>query len=145
MKKCGRCGIEKPLDEFSLRPSVKKGLVPRSYCKQCASEYSIKAQQALRESDPDRYREMKRANARNRTIKRYGLTPEDIQEMGNAQKWLCYMCGVDISEKYYLDHNHENGKVRKLLCFHCNVGLGHFRDSPDLLGKAISYLEEHDV
>lgn len=34
MKKCNRCGEEKPLDLFSIRKTAKDG--KQSYCKQCA-------------------------------------------------------------------------------------------------------------
>lgn len=30
--------------------------------------------------------------------------------------------------------------VRSLLCHPCNVGIGHFRESPELLQSAINYL-----
>ena len=145
MKKCGRCGIEKPLDEFNLRPSVKKGLVPQSYCKSCASNVSTNAQRAQQVNDPEGYREAKRVSKRKQTLRKYGITEEQVQAMGEAQNWICYMCPTDIRENHHIDHDHVTGKVRKLLCFHCNVGLGHFRDSIDLLKKAIAYLEEHSV
>jgi hypothetical protein len=44
----------------------------------------------------------------------------------------------------HIDHNHLTGKTRALLCDKCNVGLGSFRDNPDLLRKAAAYLEFHD-
>jgi len=40
------------------------------------------------------------------------------------------------------DHDHApGGLLRGMLCRGCNVGLGHFKDSPDTLRRAISYLE----
>ena len=33
--------------------------------------------------------------------------------------------------------------VRGFLCAPCNLGLGHFRDRPDLLCSAIQYLNVH--
>lgn len=44
---------------------------------------------------------------------------------------------------FVLDHCHETGRFRGYLCDRCNVGLGKFRDSPDLLGKAMLYLLRH--
>ncbi|HEX6077716.1 MAG TPA: endonuclease domain-containing protein [Micromonosporaceae bacterium] len=46
--------------------------------------------------------------------------------------------GRDYHE--HLDHDHDHGNVRGILCFNRNGGLGQFRDSPDLLHKAIGYL-----
>jgi Recombination endonuclease VII len=40
-----------------------------------------------------------------------------------------------------LDHDHNTGAPRKAICRFCNLGLGHFRDSADLLGKATAYLK----
>jgi hypothetical protein len=40
-----------------------------------------------------------------------------------------------------LDHCHTSLGVRGLLCRHCNSGLGMFRDRPDLMLRAIAYLE----
>ena len=42
------------------------------------------------------------------------------------------------------DHSHKTNKVRDLLCSQCNLGLGHAKDSIDLLNKAIKYLEHHE-
>jgi hypothetical protein len=47
-------------------------------------------------------------------------------------------------EKACIDHDHETGKPRGILCRMCNLGLGHFKDSPELLRKAAEYLERTD-
>ena len=36
--------------------------------------------------------------------------------------------------------DHETGRVRGLLCHHCNKALGGFKDSVEILTKAIKYL-----
>jgi hypothetical protein len=62
------------------------------------------------------------------------------------QHSVCRICGTDNpggrGKVFSVDHDHQTGKVRGLLCHHCNVGLGNFKDSIDILKKAISYLEE---
>lgn len=123
--------------------SVKKGPVPRSWCKQCEVDASAASQKAKRDADPEGVKRADRLNKRNQMAKRYGVTPEDVNKMGEDQEWKCAICGTDILEKPQIDHNHATGKARQLLCLHCNVGLGHFMDDTDLLEKAISYLKKH--
>lgn len=82
----------------------------------------------------------------------YGLEWDSYLEMYNNQKGCCDICGkfLDLdskmkTERPYVDHCHESGKVRSLLCQHCNSGLGHFKESPLSLLKAIQYLEKHNA
>ena len=46
-----------------------------------------------------------------------------------------------LTSKIVLDHDHDTGEVRGWICDSCNTGLGRFKDSVDLLKKAIDYLE----
>jgi hypothetical protein len=43
-----------------------------------------------------------------------------------------------------VDHNHATGVVRAILCSRCNSGLGLFCEDPDLMRRAIDYLETHN-
>lgn len=55
----------------------------------------------------------------------------------------CEICGVseeDYGRRLSLDHCHSSGKVRGLLCQPCNLGLGSFRDKPEVLLAAAAYL-----
>lgn len=83
--------------------------------------------------------------ARRRSIlkSRYGITPEDFEEMLKKQDGRCAICGIQYHLTLHIDHDHTNGRVRGLLCNNCNRGLGHFKDSMDLLLKARSYLEKN--
>lgn len=53
--------------------------------------------------------------------------------------YKCPIC-LRVAPKYHLDHDWESGKFRAWLCLECNVGLGHFRDSVDILNRALGYL-----
>ena len=46
-------------------------------------------------------------------------------------------------KKFHVDHDHKTGKVRALLCFNCNVMLGNSFDDPEILRRALLYLESH--
>ncbi len=87
--------------------------------------------------------------------KSYGLTEEAFEAMRVEQDNKCKVCSVEFLEPDYtkatsgiqpgtpvVDHCHDQSHVRGLLCSSCNVGLGHFRDSQELLDSAKSYLEE---
>jgi len=68
---------------------------------------------------------------------RYGITVEQMNEV------LAKGCGICGSlENLRIDHNHKNGKVRGALCSKHNVGLGQFDDDPELLRRAIAWLEK---
>jgi hypothetical protein len=78
----------------------------------------------------------------------YGITPEQFDAMVTAQGGVCVLCGNPPAGKrhtqvLHIDHDHRTGRVRGLLCDTCNVGLGSFRDNPDLLKRAAAYLEFH--
>lgn len=77
---------------------------------------------------------------------KYGITLEDYDEMLKAQDGKCAICGCKSEDNgrygvLYVDHNHNNGKIRGLLCESCNLGLGIFKDDIGILNNAIKYLK----
>jgi hypothetical protein len=52
-------------------------------------------------------------------------------------------CGFSKPVRAVVDHCHLTGRVRGFLCDRCNRAIGFFKDSPELLQKAIEYLEKH--
>lgn len=76
-------------------------------------------------------------------IRKYGLTPATFKALMKSQGWACAICGhTTVSERMFpmVDHCHSTGKVRGILCSNCNMGLGKFKDSQELLTRAIAYL-----
>ena len=75
---------------------------------------------------------------------RYGITPEEYDEMLAAQGGVCLVCGGNRmpTRRLAVDHNHETGRIRGLLCVPCNSMIGFAEDGPDLLGKALLYLHD---
>jgi hypothetical protein len=75
-------------------------------------------------------------------IKRtFGLTPEEYDALFAAQDGVCAIC--QQRPAVHIDHDHDTGRIRGALCFGCNGGLGQFGDDPELLRRAIDYLEKH--
>ena len=78
-----------------------------------------------------------------RINKVFGLSQEQYETLLKMQQGLCYICNIQLL-KMNIDHCHKTGKVRKLLCTDCNVGLGFFKDNPEVIHKALLYIKEHN-
>lgn len=88
----------------------------KNYCPTCAdlrSKYGVRAQT-------------------------YGMSVQQVAELVETGK--CHICGSSGEGEFHVDHDHSTGAVRGLLCKRCNFGIGWFRDSPELLARAIHYL-----
>jgi hypothetical protein len=84
------------------------------------------------------------ASNRRRDLRKYGLTPEQYDEMVAAQGGTCALCDAKCptGQRLAVDHSHESGAVRGLLCRTCNAGIGSLKDDPDLLRRAAEYIEK---
>lgn len=76
-------------------------------------------------------------------LKEYGMTLTDYEILYAKQQGKCAICEGSSNGKgrLHVDHDHISNRVRGLLCFDCNSAIGKLRDDPELLYKAISYLE----
>lgn len=128
-KVCTRCHKRKRLTSFGLCNGR-----PRSNCKRCAA----KRTRAWAKANPEKYQQ----HVKRRNITRYGITPEQRDQMIIAQAGLCKICEkpMDLPQ---IDHCHTTGAVRGLLCRSCNTSLGGFGDDIDVLRRAVAYLEQH--
>lgn len=114
-KLCRKCGEIKPHSEWHRNATASDGLSTR--CKACRA-----------------------AQGRADHLKReYGLTPEERDGLVAEQGGVCPICLSAPAE--HVDHCHETGRVRGVLCFSCNAALGQFKDRPEMIRRAISYLE----
>lgn len=134
MKVCGRCKVEKPLDEFHRNRSKADGRQTR--CKECNTVASSTAYHA----DPDYFRcKLYR--------RKYGISLADFNRMVAEQGGRCAICATDApggkGNRLHVDHDHATGEVRGLLCTNCNRALGYFKDDGALLLKATAYLQDH--
>lgn len=77
---------------------------------------------------------------------RYGITPEQYDQMCDTQKGLCAICGRPPrrGKRLAVDHNHITNQVRGLLCGSCNMRLG-VLEAEDWRRKAEQYLAQQEA
>jgi hypothetical protein len=140
-KKCKKCGKDKSLDQYQNNPQTKSGKGSR--CNTCLAE-------DIREKrkNPD-YKGRFKLWAFHSVLARYGLTEDTYNSMLKQQHGKCAICGTTepggYGNRLHIDHNHETGEVRGLLCNSCNNGLGRFKHKPNILLRAMTYLQGHRI
>jgi thymidylate synthase (FAD) len=115
MLTCRRCNENKTIDNFyenGHRKNIPHARKYQTICKICILEQT---------------RERK-----------YNLSTEEYEQMYADQNGRCATCNEELD--LVVDHDHETDQVRGLLCSDCNIGLGFFKDRPEVLKKAARYL-----
>ena len=106
------------------------------YCKECKKEW--------RKKYDSENREKLRAYDFKRGLKRYyRISLDEYQKLFDIQKGCCAICGrhqEELTRSLAIDHCHKTKTIRGLLCDNCNPGIGYFKESVELLIKAIEYL-----
>lgn len=133
---CPGCGINSPI-------------LNKIYCVDCTARkhdrdilYRINNKEKRDKWQKDYYKR----NYNRIRVRRYEITFTEYKDLLETQKGLCKICQSSNNGKtLHIDHDHVTGKVRGLLCNQCNVGLGSFRDNPELLQGAIEYLTTHKL
>lgn len=98
--------------------------------------------------NPEKYRTKERRgkSTRQNRIKN-GFDDDLIEQRMREQDYKCALCLVPFSElpshKIHADHCHKLGIARGFLCWHCNAGLGQFKDNPETIWRALSYLKRY--
>lgn len=114
-----------------------------------------------RKKNPEKHREWSRIGRERigilRSIKDVtrirGITLEQYYQLVGSQNNRCAICNNYETRKnrmgniarLAIDHNHKTNEVRALLCHGCNTGIGKFKESIDLMQKAIEYLKKHNT
>lgn len=114
-KLCRTCGEIKPHSEWHRNATASDGLSTR--CKAC---------RAVRGREDHLRRQ-------------YGITESERDELIASQGGVCCICLS--APAAHVDHCHETGRVRGVLCFSCNAALGQFKDRPDVIRRAATYVE----
>lgn len=116
-KTCSKCNTEQSFDNFHKNKKNEDGY--HYHCKSCRKAESLKL---------------------------YGLTLQDYDDLLKEQNGCCKICGTtdprgqSKAGRFYVDHNHTTGKVRGLLCNDCNTAIGLLKDNPAIVAKAWDYL-----
>ncbi|MFD1658005.1 endonuclease VII domain-containing protein [Streptomyces caeni] len=114
-KLCRTCGEVEPRGEWHRNATASDGLSTR--CKACRA-----------------------VQGRQGHLKRqYGITEAERDEPVASPAGVCCVCLAAPAE--HVDHCHETGRVRGVLCFSCNAALGQFKDRPDVMRRAATYVE----
>lgn len=117
---CTKCKQEKPATREFFRAHKGKRNGLDSWCTACRNIY--------------------RTERRNNFPPKEWNVPEtELEKFRLAKQYGdCIICGEVAAT---VDHNHKTGRIRGPLCQNCNLGLGHFKDSPQLLELAALYLK----
>ena len=94
----------------------------------------------MKKKDPNRLKVQKRIE---QLRYRFNLTIDEYDKMLENQQGKCAICGGGREKQKYsfsVDHCHATGKIRGILCSNCNAGLGFFKDNPQSLTNALTYL-----
>lgn len=158
MKKCLKCGIEKPLSEYHKDKTRATGL--RERCKDCRCKHpKIFFKNCIACGDLFQVSGFKKSrkycgDVCQRVHLRYGIDEYKLEDLLLRSNYKCSICGQDEvnidkrTGKVYdlsIDHNHTTGVVRGVLCTSCNAGLGYFKDNIDTLKKAIKYIKNNGL
>jgi hypothetical protein len=116
---CVECNKRKVRSEFR----VFQGKYLDSRCRPCARD---------------------RGTAQHR-FRRYGIEPDEYDRRFEQQGGVCKIClrPEPVARKgLSVDHCHLTGQIRGLLCTKCNSGIGLLEDDPNLIRRALDYLNE---
>lgn len=132
-KRCPRCERHLPTSAFGR--NVRRLQELRAYCRACEAAYA-RERRRQRPDSPEQRRRWQLST-------KYGLTPEQFDQLAAAQTGACAICRVVPDEgPLHVDHDEVTGAVRGLLCGRCNRGIGLLDHDPGRLREAARYLEE---
>jgi hypothetical protein len=142
-KTCVECNESKPITEFYKDAMSVGG--HRKNCKACKNKKTIQWRNDNREHYNRIARDNNQKHYQKDRLARYGITPDQHQEMLNNQSHTCGICGklnTSIKRAFAVDHHHATGKVRGILCYGCNRYMA-LLDDAELLSKALAYAKKH--
>lgn len=119
-------------------------------CAECGADITGRRADAMTCSDrcSQRQRMTPERHRGNNLRQKYGLTPEEYDELLARQGGRCAICrtedgGDSRGYPFHVDHDHLSGANRALLCGRCNKGIGLLGDDPMLILAAAVYVLSH--
>ncbi len=103
-----------------------------------------------RRNQPEIKAKIRNAYRRQTLLDNYGITPEDYNNILEAQNNVCAICkGNDWGHNgAKIDHDHTKigtGCVRGILCGKCNWAIGQLGDNAAGVKRALVYLERYEA
>ena len=130
--------------QYAQRPGVKlrnqvkqKGYYEKNVVHR---KQTAKRRYAVVRQDPVLWQQELKSNFRRR-LSRMGISFEQSQQILEEQNNGCAICLRPFLKTPHIDHNHETGMFRGLLCRPCNTGIGFLGDDPEILKRAVAYLQ----
>lgn len=99
-------------------------------------------------------RYIKTAKGVGRSLRKYGITLEEFNQIFDKQGGKCAnpACSIklfrhaeeNIKRSFiaHVDHRHKPHQVRGLLCGYCNSAIGNARENPEILEGLVIYMKE---
>jgi hypothetical protein len=130
--------VPRPSKQATCHPDRKH--LAKGLCKQCYdNRYSATHREALNararawnRNNPERRRATQRKYL-------YGIDAATYEARLAVHDGLCKICQKRPAT--HLDHNHKTNEPRSPLCSCCNQALGLFGEDPEVMSRAIRYLE----
>jgi Recombination endonuclease VII len=153
-KICKKCNKVKSRKKFAYKKAAKDKL--QSWCNRCVRKYnrhwfskvSDKTKRKYAKNFKLKHPDYHKNYDRDRVYARYEITEKQYNKLLKLQKGRCAICentkGDSIRDHLHIDHDHsikDSKVIRGLLCANCNMGLGKFKESIELLRKAVKYLK----
>lgn len=118
-KKCRDCGEIKHLTHFSVNRKF------------------------YREDLPEKHYEIRRPSCDLCRSKKKKINSSQKKLYKKPIELICPICNDVVDGSYArLDHSHQTGNIRGWICDNCNTAIGKLKESPEVLRKAIEWIEK---
>jgi hypothetical protein len=140
-RQCTKCKQVKPDTDFWRDNAERRR---KSHCRVCTAAASREWRRRQPNYEKQRYAAQRVETRERHLIRKYGVSLADYEAMLAKQGGQCAICLCEPSTQahgvFHVDHCHKTGRVRGLLCRGCNHVLGHLKDDPKALRRAVEYL-----